>query len=486
MTGRNQACPCGSGKKYKRCCLVSEESNNDSPEILTWRRVRRAIEGMAGRLFRFAADQYGSDATELAWQDFVFDSMEEGTEFDPQSVHIQIFMPWFFHRWIPVDEDFSDQTITESFLEQRGDDIDPLLVEYLQSCLDAPFSFHEIMRVEPGTGFDTRDVLSGVEHHVLEQSASRTMQVGDILYGQLVRIQGISLLEACAGCPIPPSRKIDLIDLRQDLEEEFGFLLGDINDVMEDELRDLYFGMIDAVLNPPLPELQNTDGDPLELQRLVFEVESAQAAFDALHHLAIGHKPEELLEDAVYSAQGMLQSIEFPWSKAGNRKHPSWSNTILGHIEIEGTRLSVQVNSAKRAKTFKGILKKTLGKGVQLKATETQSTEQLLAEARSRPRVSESADQRELQKNPQVQEQLRAVMRAHFEDWVKMKLPALGGLTPLEAVKTSAGKEKVAALVVEAERGARRMEPAVDENILAHLRGRLGLEPWGDSASPKT
>ncbi|HNQ01449.1 MAG: SEC-C domain-containing protein [Syntrophobacterales bacterium] len=24
-TGRNDACPCGSGKKYKRCCLDSDE-----------------------------------------------------------------------------------------------------------------------------------------------------------------------------------------------------------------------------------------------------------------------------------------------------------------------------------------------------------------------------------------------------------------------------------------------------------------------------
>lgn len=26
-TGRNEACPCGSGKKYKRCCLPREEAN---------------------------------------------------------------------------------------------------------------------------------------------------------------------------------------------------------------------------------------------------------------------------------------------------------------------------------------------------------------------------------------------------------------------------------------------------------------------------
>jgi len=31
-TGRNEPCPCGSGKKYKKCCLLEEqlEKRNDS------------------------------------------------------------------------------------------------------------------------------------------------------------------------------------------------------------------------------------------------------------------------------------------------------------------------------------------------------------------------------------------------------------------------------------------------------------------------
>lgn len=31
IVGRNQPCPCGSGKKYKRCCLKQRESQNTEP-----------------------------------------------------------------------------------------------------------------------------------------------------------------------------------------------------------------------------------------------------------------------------------------------------------------------------------------------------------------------------------------------------------------------------------------------------------------------
>jgi len=66
--------------------------------------------------------------------------------------------------------------------------------------------------------------------------------------------------------------------------------------------------------------------------------------------------------------------------------------------------------------------------------------------------------------DPQVRAQVQAMMRAHFEQWPQMKLPGLGNRT---------------ALVLEAERGARRMDPPVEEAVLANLRRRLGLDQPG-------
>jgi hypothetical protein len=46
---------------------------------------------------------------------------------------------------------------------------------------------------------------------------------------------------------------------------------------------------------------------------------------------------------------------------------------------------------------------------------------------------------------------------------------------PLEAVRDPDGREKVMALVIEAERSARRMKPPVDPVTLRRVRERLGL-----------
>src|SRR5271155_823281 len=129
--GRNDPCPCGSGKKYKHCCLRAAISSSDSPQALAWRRVRRALDefAMASTMLPFVAETYGPDALEEAWEEF--SGAEEA--FDPETPHIQIFMPWFFHRWSPdphstevADTALHERSPTAIFLERRGARLDPV------------------------------------------------------------------------------------------------------------------------------------------------------------------------------------------------------------------------------------------------------------------------------------------------------------------------------------------------------------------------
>jgi hypothetical protein len=68
------------------------------------------------------------------------------------------------------------------------------------------------------------------------------------------------------------------------------------------------------------------------------------------------------------------------------------------------------------------------------------------------------------------------MMAEHYEDWVEEGIPALGGLSPMEAVKDKSGREKVEALITQIERQGRRMSPPLDEAITRRMRERLGLE----------
>src|SRR5271167_3692228 len=383
--GRNDPCPCGSKKKYKHCCLRAAISSSDSPISLAWRRVRRALDefAMASTMLPFVADTYGPDALEEAWEEF------SGAEepFDPETQHIQVFMPWFFHRWTPdpystevADTELHERSPTMLFLERRGARLDPVIRRYLESCLKAPFSFHEILRCDPGQGFLARDLFTGEERAVLERSATQGMQPGDIVFGQLVTAEGITILEAASLCFIPPIYKIELMDFRKELLRGKSRFTADTLGDWDLELIERYLGIMERVLHPEVPKLHNTDGEPLEMHRLVFDIDSPEKVLDALKSLDSARSEEEIVAATERTARGEFKSAQFNWTKAGNQLHKDWPTTIVGHIEIKGRRLVAEVNSAGRAQEFKTLVEERLGGEARLRADRIQSVEKMLAE----------------------------------------------------------------------------------------------------------
>ena len=72
---------------------------------------------------------------------------------------------------------------------------------------------------------------------------------------------------------------------------------------------------------------------------------------------------------------------------------------------------------------------------------------------------------------------MERMLSDHWEGWVDDKIPALGGLTPREAVKTSDGRESVEALLQSAEEDGPSDEFSREVTLKAvgRVRQRLGL-----------
>lgn len=495
--GRNDPCPCGSGKKYKHCCLEVTATANESDADLIWRRLRRTLEGLPGKMLRFTAETYGKQAFDEAWAEFVLGDEQDIAADWSGNDHQAVFLAWLLHRWAPDSEltrventRLHDLPPTRAFLQRYSGTLDPAVRRYLESCLSTPLSFHEITAVERGRSFRARELLFGDECAVHERSATETMQAGDLLYGSLVPIDGIVVLEACSSVLIPPIRKLELIELRQvllrDNEKNSEMFAGDFLRLADPLLRAKYLDVMDEILNPPMPQLRNTDGDELSLQKLVFDIDSAKDAFEALCHLSILETREGLLADARFDAAGELTAVQFTWSKRGNRQHKDWDNTTLGAISIDRKRLTVEVNSNKRARKFKQIVAKALGGKARFRVAQIQSVEHALTQAgssgdspqhkrRSTARSQRDPSQDDLASRPEVQAMMNSVMAAHYERWIDEKLPALKSKTPLQAIRTAAGREKVEALIAQIERDGSTAEPPLDPAITRRLRERLGL-----------
>lgn len=482
--GRNDPCPCGSGKKYKQCCLKTEQAQPE--DAFLWRRIRRAIEGSPMQMLEFTTAHFGKAALAEAWDDFMPHWDDEHDEpFAIDTPHMPVFMPWFFYEWQPdprytsVKPEAQDgRTPGQAYLDKKARQLDPLLVRYIEQCGATPFSYFDVIEVRPGEGFTLRDIFTGGETYVTEQAGSRQSQAGDILFGKIVTIDGVSMLEACAPFMFPPMEKSAILKLRKKMERSKSPLTPERLREYRYDMLGIYHDITDRLLNPPMPRLHNTDGDPMLPHRLVYEIDSPRSALAALSPLCLTDTAEELLAEASFDAHGELRSVEFSWQKRGNQKNKSWDNTILGHIKIDGRSMNIEVNSENRAKKIRALIEEMLP-GARYKTTVIESLQAMLAQMEEQGETPASRqrqkEQDELNNLPEVQAKIAAYMHQHYRNWPEEKLPALNGKTPLQAVKTRDGKEMVEALLMDIERRGKQTIPPLEPAIIAELRARLGL-----------
>ena len=172
---------------------------------------------------------------------------------------------------------------------------------------------------------------------------------------------------------------------------------------------------------------------------------------------------------------GQLASATLQWIKAGNRKMKEWDNTILGRLRLDGLRLVVDVNSARRRDRIAKEVAKRLGSAAALVDTTLTDIAAELAKRRpgeggtaGRPRPP--ADER-----PELAAVEAEFARKHWDAWVDTKVPALGNRTPRQAAQSARGRERLEALLSDVARSADgSLSSAVPD--VARLRRTLGLE----------
>jgi hypothetical protein len=478
---RNQLCPCGSGKKYKRCC-----AQRTSERDRVWARLReaegRAVDG--GRAY--AAQRYGADIMELAFADFMLDggALDDGHD---RLILEATLPPWMLFNWVPGahwvpsagSPPLPARPLALEYLDQPDTALDDFDRRFVRAVCQRPYSFYAVNGVQPGASLQLRDILTGREFAVLERQASRVAQAGAILFTRVVEMDGVAIM--CGGAPaiIPPHYRIRLLELRDDLGADGAPITEEQLLVLDDEIRALYLHIADELYHPRLPELRNTDGDPLVPTTLHFELRcTPQEAFERLRHLSLGGADLDREPSAVFGPDGALHAVRLDWLKLGNKVHASWDNTRMGGIHIDGARLVVDVNSQRRATRIRALIEKQLGERVRFKTLVMDSVQKALekpTDARDvRAARRADAERARLKALPEVQAHMKDFIARHYAEWLDKRLPALHDRSPREAVQTTGGRERVEALLQELEWMAPTVDPVLVPDLAA-LRRELGL-----------
>jgi SEC-C motif len=160
---RNDACPCGSGRKYKTCC--SRHNGHLLPERAGWLRHKASafLFRPAQRLVlrEIALARTGSDPDDTDWIDAAL--------YDPLTQDLTLF----------------DTDVFASFLDVRGELLPADELELGRSWVGLARSLYEVKDVSPGEGMQLRDLRTGERLDVTERSGSQDLAPGTLLYARV-------------------------------------------------------------------------------------------------------------------------------------------------------------------------------------------------------------------------------------------------------------------------------------------------------------
>ncbi len=165
-------------------------------------------------------------------------------------------------------------------------------------------------------------------------------------------------------------------------------------------------------------------------------------------------------------------SYSFPWLETtSKRSRPvPIGQRVLAHLTLTPTTLEVDTMSLCRLDACRQRLERLLGDRIRLVGTAVKDMEQALRESKPRPEPEE----------PFVPppEMIAEIEEKMLRQWIDDSIPALGGLTPRQAVWTPAGRRQVLELIEHAGRMQKRMlkTPGVFAPDYRKVKKMLGLE----------
>jgi hypothetical protein len=431
--GRNEPCPCGSGKKYKKCCIDKDLAGTQTQSAAerygdsTDDRIPEPGKGATqspqifDALLRFGqrdrfAEAY-AEAYEMFWSlDFSAPSEEALNEVCQREEAANLFVPWFLFDFPLAD----GRTLAEQFLEAEGGRFEPGEREYLRAMCATEYRLYEVQDVRRDEGLTLKDLLTGEEVWVRERLATHGLIRWDLLATRVRRGPEKEARLEPGIFQYPVDAKGELVGALQAMYD--GYLERAGKGATQKEFLTFtapFFAAewLHRTVFPPPPVLQNTDGDPLLMVTQRFRITERDLFLEALRDHP-DMEEEEVGED-------------FLWI----REQPDGQRIHRAHLHIEGDTLIAETNSRKRANTLKKLLKRIAGSTLKHIETSAKTMDELMAEREDRGGEEGDSDVEDPSGIPQeVQEAvIRDYLDRHMHAWVDMPLPALKGLTPRKA-----------------------------------------------------
>jgi hypothetical protein len=418
--GRNEPCPCGSGRKYKNCCGAAAAEVAPPKDVIP-------------NVVQFATSSAWNDAYERAVEIY----MELLAELEPDEVEelmrqhpaLPGLLNIHLHEWLLCDyvDEVTQTNVTDEYLHRRGWRESPRGREWLRALREQPLSLYEVQAIRPGAGLTLRDVLRDMPPvEVDERTGSRGLRQWDYLVTRVVPFQGRNFL---SGAGLHYTREMG-DDVRRVLMEDFRAdgvepTLADWNALLRDSGPYFWDRYVEPFIDPPPPpELVNAEGERWLISRQRFVFDPAVR----------GELRQRLAACAEFEPQG---DDGYTWMQP----LPDGENGVrpAGFVRLEKNGGQFEAFTRQKFEQGQQLLRDLWGDAVTFLPATFEDPWQA---ARHAP----PAGKPENAPGPSSEEMrtlLHQAMDNVYRDWADTPVPMLHGKTPRQAVADPEGRQRV-------------------------------------------
>ena len=448
--GRNDPCPCGSGKKYKHCCLRNE-SAPEPVESTALSAQRKASD--------FLQNRFRARQRDAIFEDF-FGQFEDQDELNAATRDLDAGLA----QMLVIN--LNDWLLCETQYERQGDwklGIEWVVADrqlrlsdderaYLQALANSPLRLYEVTSIERGRGFCLRDLheIGAAARFVHEVSGTRNAREGDVLGVRLTEDPDLTLR---MGGAVYTFNRIQALTLLEEMRADQCALEGaptlaaptEVDDELIAEI--IRVNWLGALLTPPpSPMVVTRDGEPI----LLIEDE-----YDVLDSTA--------LQSALATQSDVERDAEGGWIRLLHVDDTGSARILSAINPGEGVGTIVLFHrAASLAEQGREWLGRIAGDTIRHRERRTVDPAELLANRKKSDRPPPKPKGLDGITPEQHSAVIAKAVQSSYAEWCDLPLPIFQHASPRELIATRAGRERVRFLLRTYELGERQM--AAEQN----------------------
>ena len=443
--GRNDPCPCGSGKKYKQCCGKPEAPTTPSADSHEG-AVERAVAWLAQhhRKAFAAALEEEIDGAACGWfDDGDDDAVREAMAGIDDAVWQQLQLN--LTEWLLAEGDIKVKGETQRVADLLLGSSGPLLSvgqrAWLAQLAQRPLRLYDVTDVVPGTGVTLCDALATAQAPIVvtEREGSRSMRPGMLIGARVMAVAGGHQLSGAVYA-------FSMLSGRS-MQEELRELLTKPSRHEEDNVLMIGLliikGWLAQYLRPaPLPRFVHSHtGEPLLFTTDHYEVQSWPA-----------------LEAALAAQPDVPGEQNGGWDRLIEREDGQTRSQATIAREPGGRRVSLLYKTAGLAEQGRPWFETLAGASVKFLLREISDPKGLLSNADPSQALATRGSGLPPGLDPgALADAIAGVVKRSYAHWADEPIPALNGQTPRQAIGSATGLERVKGLLRSYEDGEARM-----------------------------